>query len=376
MRSQADIAGGCLGPDTLAGFVEERVDAAARARVEEHASRCHLCREVLSSLARDGTPPPRAPHDGDDDRLPAGTLLGRYVIGPSIGAGGMGVVYAAHDPELARAVAVKLLRGAGDPAQRERLRREAQAMARLAHPHVVAVYDAGVIGERMFIAMELVEGETLAQWLRQGRTPDEILEAYRAAGRGLAAAHEVGIVHRDVKPENILVGKDGRVRIGDFGLARDDAEPVAVGSPEPPRGSASRTGGLLGTPSYMAPELYRGSAADERSDQFSFCVALFTALYGERPFPGETLGALIGHLQAGDRRTPRHARRVPRRVRAAIERGLAHDAAARFGSMRALLAQLAPSDRRRARWLAATAALVVATVGAAAVIAPRVVAMP
>ena len=365
MRSQVDIAGDCLGPDTLAGFVEGRADAVARARVEDHASRCDACREVLSSLARDGTPPVAPPIA--DDELAPGTLLGRYVIARPIGAGGMGVVYAAHDPELDRTVAVKLLRGDGDPDQRERLRREAQAMAKLAHPHVIAVHDAGAIGDRMFIAMELVEGETLAQWLRQPRTVDDILEAYRAAGRGLAAAHEVGIVHRDVKPENILVGKDGRVRIGDFGLARDGAgrPAIAAGSPA--------SGGLHGTPSYMAPELYRGGVADERSDQFSFCVALFTALYGERPFAGETLAALIAHLQAGELRTPRNARRVPRRVRAAIERGLAHEPSARFGSLRALLDELAPRDRR-ARWIAASAALVGAATLATIVIAPRVAA--
>jgi serine/threonine protein kinase len=189
-----------------------------------------------------------------------------------------------------------VLRGDSDPRLGDRLRREAQAMAQLAHPNVVAVYDVGSFDGRMFIAMEYVAGETLARWLETPRSRREILEAYGAAGRGLAAAHAAGIVHRDFKPENVLIGHDGRARVGDFGLARAFGAAELLHSAETAPGSrglasshacmvpfdATASGTLLGTPFYMAPELYGGSAADTRSDQFSFSVALFTALGGER----------------------------------------------------------------------------------------------
>ena len=204
----------CLGDDTIVDFMEQRADAAVRARVEEHASRCAACREVLSSLARSGPPvlaePELAPH----------TRVGRYEIVRQIGAGGMGVVYAAHDPELDRLVAVKLLRGDADPDLQQRLRREARAMAQLVHPNVVAVHDVGAFDGRTFIAMEYVPGETLLHWVAGRHTAREILAIYVAAGQGLAAAHAAGLVHRDFKPENVLIGRDGRPRVGDFGLAR------------------------------------------------------------------------------------------------------------------------------------------------------------
>ncbi len=360
---------GCLGADTLVDFVESRTDSTERARIEEHASRCESCREVLSSLARSGTPVSAhlMPDPRIDRPLAAGTRVGRYVIAHELGAGGMGVVYAAHDPELDRVVAVKLLHGDGDRGTQERLRREAQAMAQLAHPNVVAVYDVGGFGERMFIAMEHVAGETLAHWLLPPSPPSpprsqrEILDAYVAAGRGLAAAHAAGIVHRDFKPENVLIGSDGRVRVGDFGLARglDAARArggtaIALGSGSGLASSRAPTapvnltapGTLVGTPYYMAPELYAGGEADARSDQFSFCVALFAALYGARPFDGETVEALGANVRAGRLRDLDTAPRVSRRIHRAIARGLAVDPAARFGSLHDLLAELAPRPRR------------------------------
>jgi len=231
--------------------------------------------------------------------------VGRYRILGRIGQGGMGVVYRAHDPELARDVAVKLMNAEsldeGETATaRTRLIREARAMARLAHPNVIHVYDVGAVEDGVFIAMELVEGESLAAWVaRAPRDWRDVLRHYVDAGRGLAAAHAAGVIHRDFKPENVLVGADGRVRVGDFGLA---GAPALAGAPSfddmrstdaaldvgAVEGTLTRTGALLGTPKYMAPEQEHGLVASDAGDQFSFCVALYEALYGQPPFAGTT----------------------------------------------------------------------------------------
>ena len=380
---------GCFGVETLTDLVEHRADPGTRARIEQHASRCERCREILSALARSGTPRlVSSPSDVDAEPVLApGTPVGRYVIMGELGAGGMGVVYAAHDPELDRIIAIKLLRSGSDPRLQERLRREAKAMAQLAHPHVVAVYDVGAFDERMFIAMEYVAGDTLARWIATRRSRHEILETYCAAGRGLAVAHAAGIVHRDFKSENVLIGDDGRVRVGDFGLARaiDVTVPphggaIGAGTEESPasahgsptRAALTATGTLLGTPYYMAPELYSGADADPRSDQFSFCVALFTALHGERPFGGDTLDELGANVRAGRMREPERVARVPRRIRAALRRGLSVDPAARFASLDELLAELAPPPRRLARGAIA----LVAALAVAAWLAPRSAEVP
>jgi tetratricopeptide (TPR) repeat protein/predicted Ser/Thr protein kinase len=300
------------------------------------------------------------------------TRIGRYVISHEIGAGGMGVVYAAHDPELDRAVAVKVMLGGSDLRFQERLRREAQAMAKLTHPNVITVYDVGEHDDCVFIAMEYIAGETLEHWLTAPRPQREILELFRAAGRGLAAAHEAGIVHRDFKPENVLIGNDGRVRVGDFGVARSlhgaPAVPMATIRPVSEVDLSSShehtiptpltvAGTLVGTPHYMAPEVVRGEEASARSDQFSFCVALFVALYGELPFQGDSLDALCSSILTGRLREPESASQVPRRIRAAIRRGLATDPAERFPSVDDLLIELAPRHRRRALWALAPVAL-------------------
>src|SRR4051812_10268762 len=257
-----------------------------------------------------GPQPPRQP----GEPLPRGSAVGRYVVLERIGSGGMGVVYAAYDPELDRKVALKLLRpdragAAGEAALR--LQRGAQAIARLSDPHVVAVYDAGTFGDQVFVAMELMEGRTLRQWLGEGKRGwREIVDVFVAAGRGLAAAHAAGLVHRDFKPDNVLLGTDGRVKVADFGLARPvgDADPgggeAALMESPGSRGllatPLTEWGVAMGTPAYMAPEQLRGERADARSDQFSFCVALWEALYGRKPFAGESFREMLDAERRGE----------------------------------------------------------------------------
>ncbi|HEX8113371.1 MAG TPA: serine/threonine-protein kinase, partial [Kofleriaceae bacterium] len=253
-------------------------------------------------LARTATAAASAPAEPAE---PFGANLGRYRLERELGAGAMGVVHAAFDPDLERRIALKVLRGATATTQaRDRLLREARAMARLSHPNVVTVHEVGTAGGRDFVAMELIHGETLAEWLRaQPRPPAAILDAFLAAGRGLAAAHAAGIVHRDFKPHNVLRSRDGRIVVTDFGLAREahgapapaldatlplGAEITAGGSSSPLAG-LTVTGSLLGTPAYMAPEQWSGGAVTPATDQFAFCVALWEALAGQRPYPGPTL---------------------------------------------------------------------------------------
>jgi hypothetical protein len=288
----------------------------------------------------------------------------------------MGAVHAAFDPDLERRVALKVLRVAGEGDAERRLLREARAMARLVHPNVVTVHEVGSENGRDYIAMELIEGETLAEWLRASRRPERaIIEAFMAAGRGLAAAHAAGIVHRDFKPHNVLRRADGRIVVTDFGLAREAEEsagaPGAAGESDAPRGddAGSRssalvgitiTGSLLGTPAYMAPEQWRGGAVSQATDQFAFCVALWEALAGERPFRGESVEALRAEILAGP--AALSPARVPRRLRAALLRGLDPQPARRWPSMDALLAAMARAERRPLLLAGAIAAAIAAVV--------------
>jgi tetratricopeptide (TPR) repeat protein len=301
--------------------------------------------------------------------LSKGCSVGRYCVLDCLGGGAMGVVYSAYDPELDRKVALKLLRA--DVAQGEtstlqaRLLREAQAMARLQHPNVIAVHDVGTFEDRVFIAMELVEGTTLHGWLRESaRSQRDVIDVFVQAGRGLGAAHAVGLVHRDFKPDNVLIGRDGRVRVGDFGLARaagDTSAPLPA-SPSGARflgGELTLTGSLLGTPAYMSPEQFLRQPTDARSDQFSFCIALYEALYGERPFRDDSLGELATNVTQGRLKDPPKDRRVPARLSKLVLRGLTTAPADRWPSMDALIEALAhdPAQARR-RWLAVGGALV------------------
>jgi eukaryotic-like serine/threonine-protein kinase len=320
-----------------------------------------------------GGPPPSQVLPLRAEFLERGGAMGRYVILDRIGTGGMGVVYSAYDPELDRKVALKLLRpdrgsSSGDAA-RLRLLREAQAIARLSHPNVIAVYDTGSFGDQVFIAMEFVEGWTLRQWIEE-KEPSwrEILGRFVLAGRGLAAAHAAGLVHRDFKPDNVLLGKDGRVRVVDFGIARPlegSEAPAEGGGPLSGSGSILATpltqwGVALGTPAYMAPEQLRGEAADARTDQFSFCVSLYEAFYGERPFPGTETREILAAVRRGTVREEPAATRVPRHLRAVLLRGLSAAPSERYPSMEALLHDLErdPVAVRRL-WLAAAAVILV-----------------
>jgi serine/threonine protein kinase len=261
------------------------------------------------------------------------------------------MVYEAEDEGLHRRVAVKVLHDAS-PANAARFRREARAMGRLNHPNVATVFDVGEADGQAYIAMELVRGRTLRQWVADRTTAvrrpsvADVLAVLRQAGAGLQAAHAAGLVHRDFKPDNVLVGDDGRVRVVDFGLAKHHAEldgdrpfDREVLARELADARITRTGSLMGTPAYMAPEQFRGQG-DARSDQFSFCVVLYEALTGRLPFPGETAEALYEATSRGRMRGwPEHAE-VPMAVRAVLRRGLSAKAEDRYPSMSALLAAL------------------------------------
>ncbi len=287
----------------------------------------------------------------DDHGVSTGTRVGRYLIESKLGAGGMGVVYVARDTQLGRRVALKLVRPlrSGLAAARARLEREAQAMARLSHANVVPIYDVGTHGEQIFIVMELHGGGSLREWMRRPRGWREVIEVYRAAGEGLAAAHAAGLVHRDFKPDNVLLTDGGTPRVSDFGLARS-GEDGATADGEPAASSPGElqtvTGSLAGTPAYMAPEQLRGARADARSDQFALCVSMYEGLYGERPFAADQMMRLAEEIEQGRIRPAPAGSRVPRRVRAVLLRGLVAGPEARWPGVAELVAALDRAARR------------------------------
>jgi tetratricopeptide (TPR) repeat protein len=327
--------------------------------------------DAVAAALRDGdasatatvTSPPPVPRGRRLPRMARGAVIGRYVVIDLLGQGGMGDVYAAYDPELDRRIALKLVRDVtGDG--RARLIAEAKAMARVAHPNVCTVHDAGSFAEGVFIAMELVDGQTLADWRRAPRTWREILAVFAAAGAGLGAAHAAGIVHRDFKPGNVMIGRDGRVRVLDFGVARVGAAahdtPDGDGAPDPdvsPQIVASRA---MGTPSYMAPEQRRPGVHDARVDQYAFAVALYEALYGERPFAGDHADEIAVNALAHRVRPAPRDRDVPAWLRRPLLKALEPEPGDRFPSLAALLAELARDPalvRRRIALGAAAVAL-------------------
>ena len=315
-----------------------------------------------------------------DAEIRHGTKIGRFVVVGELGKGGMGVVYSAHDPELDRTVALKVLRSAAaTDEERTRMLREGQAMARVTHPNVITVYEVGVEGSLVFLAQELLDAGTLGGWLEGRHAQTEVIAKFVLAGRGLAAAHAAGLVHRDFKPDNVLLGTDGRVRVADFGLARalgtEDGLPAETRAnivraqldlSTSPMSPLTRTGAVMGTPMFMAPEQHLGERADERSDQFSFCVALYHALYGDWPFAGQTAAAVANAVIKGRLQPPPAGPRVPARLRQILVRGLATKPADRYPSMEALLAELTRPPSRAAR-RAAVVAGALALVGTAVI---------
>jgi formylglycine-generating enzyme required for sulfatase activity/predicted Ser/Thr protein kinase len=325
----------------------------------------------------------------DDEVLERGTSLGRYLVLERLGAGAMGVVYAAYDQELDRKIAIKILRsqdGQGDKAthRHERLVREAKAIAKLSHPNVVGIFDVGEHEGRVFLAMEYLGGGTLRDWLAaKKRSWRETVKMFVEVGQGLAAAHAEGLIHRDFKPDNVLLDKQGKPKVVDFGLVRLRSaalEPSAGGITEVDAtgellpalsiaetalGDLTRTGALTGTPAYMAPEQFLGKPIDARTDQFAFCVALYEAFYGERPFAGKTVMALAGAVTAGRLVETPNDSDVPGWIRRTVLLGLATNPAQRYPSMAALLHALAadPVARRRRRAGIAAALIAVAVVG-------------
>ncbi|MEZ4402510.1 MAG: serine/threonine-protein kinase [Kofleriaceae bacterium] len=306
-----------------------------------------------------------------------GSRVGRYLLEDELGRGGMGVVYAAFDPELDRRIAIKVLRSrsAEGTEGRARLQREAQALAKLDHPNVVAVYDVGAVGSDVFVAMELATGGTLRSFQR-GRPWREIVRAYIAAGRGLAAAHAAGLIHRDFKPDNVLVGGDGGMRVTDFGLVRSadrlEAAPLASTGPAAaapgPGSTLTEAGAVMGTPIYMAPEQMVAGPIGPAVDQFAFAVALWQALHRETPFAAADLPTRHRQIVAGELR-PARAREVTPRVQRALVRALAADPSARWPTLTGLLDELEAAVARRrpgAAIVVGGAAVTLAGVAAAA----------
>jgi predicted Ser/Thr protein kinase len=368
----------CLPDDDVLALVEGRLVGPEAARAIDHLDECETCRKVVAAASPTA---PSAPTDPDtpaqaplDSGLEVGARIGRFVVVGPVGKGGMGEVYAAFDPDLSRKVALKIVRTdlRGDNLQ-ERLLREAQALARLSHAEVITIYEVGTIDDRVFIAMEFMDGGTLRDWSRAAARPwHETVDRFVRAGLGLAAAHDAGLVHRDFKPDNVLLALDGRQRVTDFGLAR---AVVSDTDREGPEGNASRiespldvtltsAGAVIGTPAYMAPEQLR-QQADPRSDQFSFCASLYQAVYGVLPFASADLGEYVEAVKAHRVRPAPRGTRVPQKLRVALLRGLAFDPDARFATMKELLdAVRATRRRRRLPWLIAAAVALLA-VGAA-----------
>ncbi len=284
--------------------------------------------------------------EAQGERLSAGTRLGRYIVVAPLGRGGMGSVYIGRDCALGRLVALKVLhRRVGRRGHVAGLRaaREARLLARVSHPNVVEVFDAGRATEGAYVAMELVHGVTLEAWMRSGpRSRVQTLEVFGQAGRGLAAVHRAGLVHRDFKPANVIVGRDGRVRVLDLGLAHGVGERVRTGPAAWGQLDTTRLttcGAVVGTPAYMAPEQHLGLAADGRADQYAFCLALYEAVTGQRPYRGRTCGELVEQKLAAAVDVPR--RGLHRRLRRLLLRGLQPQPQRRFGSMDAVLTAMA-----------------------------------
>ncbi|MFT3692797.1 MAG: serine/threonine-protein kinase [Kofleriaceae bacterium] len=350
----------CPNDETLLAMVERSLPPGRFGEIEHHLDSCETCRKMVAALALGSRPTldhEHVPFSGID--LVAGNIIAnRYAVVKELGHGGMGTVYLANDRTLVREVALKLHRAGSGPGG-DRLQREAIAMAQLAHPNVVNVFEIGQHDDRMFVAMEYVKGGTLRSWLAEApRDWRAIVAMLVETGRGLAAAHAANLIHRDFKPENVLVGVDGRPRVGDFGLARSDGAPTKV-DPDSLAVALTVTGGIAGTPAYMAPEQLAGETVDARCDQFAFAVVAWEALYGKRPWLGPTISTLFEAIERHE--LPKVSSQVPERVRRVVERGLSTKPADRYPDLAALLADLrgaaTPRTKRNAAIAAATVAV-------------------
>ncbi len=356
--------------DLVAGALSPNEADVANAHLES----CQSCQSWVAMVARVEAPPPTITQSEVADTsagLERGGTLGQYEIQQRVGSGGMSHVYAALDRQLGRTVALKVLRAdlAADAGTRSRLVTEAQAMARLSHPNVVTVYEAKELDGVLYLAMEFVEGVTLSRWLRAGRRSlSDILQAFAQAGRGLSAAHAAGIIHRDFKPHNVLMGTDGRARVTDFGIARWQQSAPGTG--------VTQVGQFVGTPAYSSPEQMLGLTLDTRSDQFSFCVALYEALYDRRPFAGTSFTEVSKAMREGIIDSARGSFPVTSRLHRVVLRGLSPAPEARFASMGELLAELAKaqSASRAVVWIGAAAVLaaLAAFVAVRAMLPPQV----
>ena len=361
----------CPVDEVLARFSANLSVPEEAAAVQAHLVECASCRTRLAAGSGETRTMRPAAADVSVEGRPAeisqpmvrGETVGRYLVVGPLGEGGMGVVYLAYDPELDRKVALKLMRadtsgGKSASVGKNRLLREAQAMAKLHHPNVVAIHDVGPHGDKVFLALELVEGKTVRQWIDEVESPRpwrEVRSIFVAAGRGLAAAHQAGLIHRDFKPSNVLLGKDGRVQVTDFGLARviESQEEEELGEDSiSKRGTdaldttLTRPGAVMGTPGYMAPEQAIAAPVDPRTDEFSFCVALWEALYGERPFEGR-----VNPLNPVPPRDAPKGTNVPMWLRRVLLKGIAMRPDDRYATMDALLAALEADPGVRTRRL-------------------------
>jgi tetratricopeptide (TPR) repeat protein len=354
----------CPSPAAIQAFVARASPEAVAREVEAHIAGCDACRVLVSALAKEAYSAGAETQTSGEGKPPLGVLargapVGRYLVLSLLARGGMGEVYVAYDPELDRRVALKLLHTENStPAARQRLLREARGLGKLSHPHVVQIHDVGEQHGDIFIAMELVEGQNLGAWARDTPRPSwqEILSAYLDAGRGLAAAHARGLIHRDVKPSNLMRGKDGRVRVVDFGLVSHAEEPGDVAeeradpslpSATPAAPALTAAGAILGTPRYMAPEQFGAARVGPASDQYALALSLYEALYGKVPFKiplqattREELAAIGSEKKGGVPPAPPEGTRIPARVYAVLRRALSPRPEDRFPTIDALLTAL------------------------------------
>ncbi len=361
---------GCPPSDQLRGFASGALSDDVAAAIETHLDTCVDCRSSVALFAKGSGDGEISP----DAEARIGARLGRYRIDRVLGMGGMGIVYAAWDPQLDRQVAIKVVhRAAADAAGRARLVREAQSLARLSHPNVCHVYDVGTEPSEgnpegdVWVAMELIDGTTLREWVN-GKTPEQIRAVLMGAGEGIAAANAAGLIHRDIKPENVLVTRDGRPIVTDFGLARLDLPVDPSGATASMDPLKTATNAIVGTPAYLAPEQLTGGVLDARIDQFAWAVMAWELLTGVRPFPAIPIVRLEAII-AGPKPHPA----LPKAMVAVLTRAMAAAPRDRYASLREVLDEIGavgakPVSRRRGLGIALAAGAVVVAVAATVIV--------